>query len=716
MRHEKLSWKKNSKGEGGQQSAYSHHQPHFKLPFFSSTYFSFLLLRTMSYGTRNNNNSNSDDDDDDAMDSVEMASPACYMGIVDWDYGFDNFFSKDISERRRSCQTSKQQKQCSLQATAETADSEKEDNPITSSSSQTTPAASSCTHNSSNNAPKNDHTSAESSSSSSGSPFGPVQQQETTAAAAAAAVVETTAQEDSGDNAGTTEGFSDFCGGEQVEDGDVEWSNEDDFGDFAEFDEWEEDKQDTHHQQQHDELLNAWSTVLTQICLDDKRTDTGERDEWVSSHGPKSIRYYVLEEAHESVHSKITWTSVTYTMDQDTGVPRVRWPHSKIENMYLEALHCERLEPSTAPLVPSMLSVGDKHDTLSDDDDDDDDDASDIQPAPSHRLSSQEKPQAPSPKPPTTPSSSVKSPIFGFSFSKFLPRLSTTSLPRSDSSAPTSATSTQRYSLESIPRTSDGTGTTSPGKDHSHRSRTSSPIPPPVIAASPPPPILPQSNSAEKLEYLPQQQIHLQNQYLGDTQKAIPEKRYSLPISSSSSSSSSSTNGSPWNTHTSTLTASMTAEQQQQQQQRRRPMTMINTSLANKSFSILDLDDDIVSTPPASSRTFSFTPLTPTPTRATSIPTLIPKKASEPIQQKDLHTSKGGGCSSPAACTTTTTTSSTSSSFYYQDKDDQEFGEFAGSTNDEFGDFEQADQEEEEEEEEWGDWNGVGSTTAISSH
>ena len=31
-------------------------------------------------------------------------------------------------------------------------------------------------------------------------------------------------------------------------------------------------------------------------------------------------------------------------MDQDTGTARVKWPHSKIEEMYLNALDCERLQ------------------------------------------------------------------------------------------------------------------------------------------------------------------------------------------------------------------------------------------------------------------------------------------------------------------------------------------------------------------------------------
>lgn len=61
---------------------------------------------------------------------------------------------------------------------------------------------------------------------------------------------------------------------------------------------------------------------------------------------------------------------------------------------------------------------------------------------------------------PTTPSSARSS---FFSFARFLPRLSTSSLPRSDSSAPTSASSTiKRSSMESHSRISEGTGCTSP--------------------------------------------------------------------------------------------------------------------------------------------------------------------------------------------------------------------------------------------------------------
>ena len=54
----------------------------------------------MPYG-RNNN------EDMEEEEIIEVSSPACYMGIVDWDYGFDNFFSKDIANRRRSCQKQK---------------------------------------------------------------------------------------------------------------------------------------------------------------------------------------------------------------------------------------------------------------------------------------------------------------------------------------------------------------------------------------------------------------------------------------------------------------------------------------------------------------------------------------------------------------------------------------------------------------------------------
>lgn len=43
-----------------------------------------------------------------------------------------------------------------------------------------------------------------------------------------------------------------------------------------------------------------------------------------------------------SIHSRISWTAVTHAMDDDTGVPKVRWNHSKIEDMYLSALNCKR--------------------------------------------------------------------------------------------------------------------------------------------------------------------------------------------------------------------------------------------------------------------------------------------------------------------------------------------------------------------------------------
>lgn len=52
-------------------------------------------------------------------------------------------------------------------------------------------------------------------------------------------------------------------------------------------------------------------------------------------------------EKKRSIHSRITWTAVTHAMDDDTGVPKVRWNHSKIEDMYLSALNCKRQKVTT---------------------------------------------------------------------------------------------------------------------------------------------------------------------------------------------------------------------------------------------------------------------------------------------------------------------------------------------------------------------------------
>ncbi|KAL0092171.1 hypothetical protein J3Q64DRAFT_1717718 [Phycomyces blakesleeanus] len=75
-----------------------------------------------------------------------------------------------------------------------------------------------------------------------------------------------------------------------------------------------------------------------------------------TANAPKSIKHLVLVEADESLHSRLTWTTVTHCMDNDTGIPRVKWSNSKTESMYLEALHCKR-EKSEIAVIPSMLRI-----------------------------------------------------------------------------------------------------------------------------------------------------------------------------------------------------------------------------------------------------------------------------------------------------------------------------------------------------------------------
>ncbi|KAI7853716.1 hypothetical protein BDC45DRAFT_142759 [Circinella umbellata] len=426
-------------------------------------------------------------------------------------------------------------------------------------------------------------------------------------------------------------------------------------------------------------------------------------------------------------------------MDQDTGIARVKWPHSKIEEMYLHALDCERLQ-TTAPFVPAMLSVENEDDGSSTDEYDDDYDNT-ILPRSSTPISEfqQTLSSVSHPQTPTVSNSSIKSPLFGgFSFSKLLPRLSTTSLPRSDFSTPTSATSTQRYSIESIPRTSDGTGTTSPDKN---LSRTASPIPYHDMnspSLSPSSIMIPEDNvqteSFNTIISSPTTKFYQNESII--PKSSVHAKRYSMPVTTNNSSDDNNVILSTWKSGVHDDTERTKEENQpprpQQQQQRRRPMTMIDTTLANKSFSILDLDDvkntTIISTPPPSSRSFSFTPLVPTPTRATSFVPLVPtptRGTTLPITPKmdeqwgtnerigekigNLHDLIIGSFDSqqqnqdlppPPLCGA------------QEEDSDMEFGDFTEAVDDGFGDFVLSNEQEDE----WGDWSGSNTTTAITSH
>ncbi|KAG2224109.1 hypothetical protein INT45_004990 [Circinella minor] len=726
----------------------------------------------MPYGRNNNKNVEEEE-------LIEVSSPACYMGLVDWDYGFDNFFSKDIANRRRSCQKP-ESKQLKLETQAE------EDKNTGTSGTSSTPCHNnnSSTSNSSNtNSCGNNQGNATTlATSTSSEPQQPKQQQDQqqqqqqeqqqqppdqketnkqqqkqqdsienfsilSSTVITAPIGTQTNREHNNDifeikkdGDGTTEEFSDYFGdgvnGDEWTEGAIFDDEDDDFGELTEFKENEDHNKDTCGS----DLLNAWEKVLTQVYLDDT-TITGDcHDEWISPHGPKSIRHYVLEEAHESVHSKVTWTSVTYSMDQDTGIARVKWPHSKIEEMYLHALDCERLQ-TTAPFVPAMLSVENEDDESSSDDYDYD-----------YDNDNTILPSTPIPELPQTPSSisyaqtstvptSIKSPLFGgFSFSKLLPRLSTTSLPRSDFSTPTSATSTQRYSIESIPRTSDSTGTTSPDKN---LSRTASPIPYNAMTSpslSPSSIIIPEGNvqteSFNTTISSPTTRFYQNESII--PKSSIHAKRYSMPVTTNNNSNDNKVILPTWKSNVHDDTERTKEENQpphpQQQQQRRRPMTMIDTTLANKSFSILDLDDvnntTIISTPPPSSRSFSFTPLVPTPTRATSFVPLVPTPTRgttlpmTPKMDEQWGTNEGIGektgnlhdliigsidsqqqkhdLPSPLLCGA------------QKEDSDMEFGEFTEAVDDGFGDFVLSDGQEQEDE--WGDWNGCNTTTAITSH
>ncbi|KAI8088545.1 hypothetical protein BDF21DRAFT_220686 [Thamnidium elegans] len=84
-----------------------------------------------------------------------------------------------------------------------------------------------------------------------------------------------------------------------------------------------------------EEALEIWTNLLNQLYK-------YQPSENFTQSASKSIRHYVLEEAPESLHSRLTWDSVTRHMDNDTGIPKVRWYLSEIEKLHLNALSCQR--------------------------------------------------------------------------------------------------------------------------------------------------------------------------------------------------------------------------------------------------------------------------------------------------------------------------------------------------------------------------------------
>ncbi|KAF7731600.1 hypothetical protein EC973_009364 [Apophysomyces ossiformis] len=155
--------------------------------------------------------------------------------------------------------------------------------------------------------------------------------------------------------------------------------------------------------------IAAWRVALSKTFGEPARLDSYTED-YVTT-----IQRLVLQEATE-----FTWAAVMHSMGDDTGVPKVKWHNSETEKIYLAALHCQRDESNRA-FTPSILhidSIAHKDEEL-------------------HIISTQ------SPQPiqkldtPVSPSSKSSS-RFSFSFSKLLPHISTSILPRSPTSAPRS--------------------------------------------------------------------------------------------------------------------------------------------------------------------------------------------------------------------------------------------------------------------------------------
>ncbi|KAI9319968.1 hypothetical protein BX666DRAFT_2119500 [Dichotomocladium elegans] len=416
-------------------------------------------------------------------------------------------------------------------------------------------------------------------------------------------------------------------------------SSDDDFGDFEGFGPSPvmpvvEDQDDgLFGSVEH--ALSRWKKTLAEVF-----PLPNLHEEWVMG-SPLNIKQYVLEEAHESVHSRITWTSVTHVMDDDTGVPKVRWTHSKSEDLYLASLGCKRQEtiaqafprlciaeetekdentptppPTIAAEIPSVKDISEVH----------------------HQI-------APS----------VKS--FGLSsFAKFLPRLSTstprTSIPDPPTPLSTSS-STNRCSIDSQPWTSSANSDST-----QHSSPASSTHPSPVFSSTKPVAGLHQQQST-----IPSNDDH------ASVAESTRDKRHTLPPAIN------------------TLAANKS--------------TM---SKAPLTASLLDLDDDsevFVSSPSASRSFFSFTPLSPTaayhaandkrhtlPLASWNLQPLVPKKhMPAPLQPVPIAVTPA-----PALQSTTgqapplypTSFASSMVSFPQEtvrDCDDDDFGDFVASND-----------------------------------
>ncbi|CEP12584.1 hypothetical protein [Parasitella parasitica] len=94
------------------------------------------------------------------------------------------------------------------------------------------------------------------------------------------------------------------------------------------------------------DVINLWQHLLIQIY---------SYEAFESFRGAsKSIRHYVLEDAPESLYSRLTWDSITRYTEDDTGIPKVKWHQSEIERLHLDALACKRI---ATPLISTPASL-----------------------------------------------------------------------------------------------------------------------------------------------------------------------------------------------------------------------------------------------------------------------------------------------------------------------------------------------------------------------
>ncbi|KAG0188145.1 hypothetical protein DFQ28_005319 [Apophysomyces sp. BC1034] len=206
---------------------------------------------------------------------------------------------------------------------------------------------------------------------------------------------------------------------------------EDDFGTFDDFDDFENDEYSNFKENQAEETnefpvfrsaeeaADLWRTELIKTFGEMVVFDNYTQD------SPKSIQIMVVEEATE-----LTWASVIHSMSDDTGTPKVKWHHSEIEKLHLAALHCQRNKQSNQVVVPSTLSINS------------------IDHTDEEMLVSTTHYTQPTEASPSSPSSKSSS-GFGFSFAKFLPRISTTIMPKSPASTLRSP-STNRSSVDTV--------------------------------------------------------------------------------------------------------------------------------------------------------------------------------------------------------------------------------------------------------------------------